>query len=184
MEFGSRLERGLGAVLVFALTALLVYFGNGLEPRWPLMWLAPLPVLVFALRSSARSAGFVAFAAWLVGCLNLWGYMHLLGLPFVAWAVTFGAIALVFAAGVLLTRALVQRGRVWSAWLALPAVWVTFEYARNLLWPHGSGGCLAYSQLKFLPFLQLASVAGPWGMPRTRSRKEGIQETRPPMAKV
>jgi len=36
---------------------------------------------------------------------------------------------------------------------------------RNLwLWPHGSAACLAYSQLKFLPFLQLASLTGPWGM--------------------
>jgi apolipoprotein N-acyltransferase len=30
--------------------------------------------------------------------------------------------------------------------------------------PHGSAGSLAYSQLKFLPFLQLASITGPWGM--------------------
>jgi apolipoprotein N-acyltransferase len=154
----------LVALAVFALTAVLVYFGNGLEPRWPLMWLAPLPVLVFALRSSARSAGLIAFGAWMAGCLNLWGYMHLLGAPAVEWVSAFGMEALVFAAAVLLMRALARRGRVWSAWLALPAVWVTFEYVRNLLWPHGSGGCLAYSQLKFLPFLQLASVAGPWGM--------------------
>ncbi len=42
--------------------------------------------------------------------------------------------------------------------------WVTFEYVRNLVWPHGSAACLAYSQLKFLPFLQLASLTGPWGM--------------------
>jgi apolipoprotein N-acyltransferase len=71
----------------------------------------------------------------------------------------------VFAAGVLLTCALERRGAVWSAWMALPAAWVSLEFARNLwLWPHGSGGSIAYSQLNFLPFLQLASVAGPWGM--------------------
>jgi apolipoprotein N-acyltransferase len=45
------------------------------------------------------------------------------------------------------------------------AVWVAFEFARNLwLWPHGSAACIAYSQLNFLLFLQLASIAGPWGM--------------------
>src|SRR6202035_2917741 len=48
--------------------------------------------------------------------------------------------------------------------LALPAVWVTSEYVRNVTSPHGSAGSLAYSQLRFLPFLQLASITGPWGM--------------------
>jgi apolipoprotein N-acyltransferase len=48
--------------------------------------------------------------------------------------------------------------------VALPVVWVAFEYIRNLAMPHGSAGSLAYTQLKFLPFLQLASTTGPWGM--------------------
>ena len=34
----------------------------------------------------------------------------------------------------------------------------------DLTSPHGTAGSLAYSQLGFLPFLQLASVTGPWGM--------------------
>jgi apolipoprotein N-acyltransferase len=80
------------------------------------------------------------------------------------WFADFVPVALMFALGVLLVRALARRGALWSAWLALPACWVTFEYVRNLLWPHGSAGSLAYSQLNFLPFLQLASLTGPWGM--------------------
>jgi apolipoprotein N-acyltransferase len=169
MESADRWMRACVTLLVFASTALLVFFGNGLMPRWPLMWVAPLPVLVFALRrqasSSGWSTGMIAFAAWLAGCLNLWGYLRIVGAPLpVAWFADCGLVAVVFAAGVLLTRALVRRGGVWSAWVALPALWVTFEYVRNLLWPHGSGGSLAYSQLKFLPFLQSASLAGPWGM--------------------
>jgi apolipoprotein N-acyltransferase len=154
----------LSALAAFASAALLVFLGNGLEPRWPLMWLAPLPVLVFALRSSAWSAGLVAFAAWLAGGLNLWGYLRTVGAPPIAWFANFGMIAAVFALGVLLMRALARRGRIWSAWVALPAVWVTFEFVRNFVWPHGSGGSLAYSQLKFVPFLQLAAIAGPWGL--------------------
>jgi apolipoprotein N-acyltransferase len=63
-----------------------------------------------------------------------------------------------------LFRALVLRGALWSGLLALPALWVTSEYVRNLTTPHGSAGSFAYSQLKFLPFLQLASITGPWGM--------------------
>lgn len=152
------------ALAVFAATAMLVFFGNGLEPRWPLMWLAPLPVLVFALRNPARSAGSLAFAAWLTGCLNLWGYLRVVGAPPIAWFINFGMVAAVFATGVLLTRALARKHMFWSAWVALPAVWVTFEFVRNFIWPHGSGASLAYSQLKFVPFLQVASITGPWGL--------------------
>jgi apolipoprotein N-acyltransferase len=43
-------------------------------------------------------------------------------------------------------------------------MWVSFEYLRNLTTPHGTAGSFAYSQLSFLPFLQLASITGPWGM--------------------
>lgn len=164
MEFDGKLRDLAKALAAIAVTALLVFFGNGLDPLWPLMWLAPLPVLLYALRSSAWRAGVVAFAGMLLGCLNFWSYFRALGAPPVVWFGDMGLTALMFALGVLLMRALARRGAVWSAWLALPALWVTFEFFRNLLWPHGSGGSIAYSQLNFLPFLQLASLAGPWGM--------------------
>ena len=164
MEFANRRLWWAASLAACAATALLIYFGNGLNPRWPLMWLAPLPVLLFALRSSWWAAALVTALAWLAGCMNLYGYFHRLGLPPAAWLGGFGLTAVVAAAAVLLFRALFRRGAVWSALLAFPAAWVTFEYIRNLLWPHGSSGCLAYSQLRFLPFLQMASLTGPWGM--------------------
>ncbi len=115
MEFGDRAGRAGIALTVFVATAALVYFGNGLAPRWALMWFAPLPVLLFALGRPAWQAGFVAAGAWLAGGLNLWSYFQDLGLA-VAWFLIFGLAALVFATGVLLTRALARRGAVWSAW--------------------------------------------------------------------
>lgn len=164
MGSGNRLFRVGTALAAFAATGAMLYFGNGLMPRWPLVWFAPLPVLLFALRRPAGQAALVAAAPWLLGGLNMWGYLRILKGPPVAWFTGCGLAAVVFAAGVLLMRALARRRAVWSAWLALPAVWVSYEYVRNLLWPHGSASCLAYSQLNFLPFLQLASLTGPWGM--------------------
>lgn len=157
-------RRLIHAAMAVVTTAALLYFGNGLNPFWPLMWFAPLPVLWFALRNSASATAIVAGLAWLLGALNLWIYFHTLGLPPAAWLGGFGLSAIIFALATLLFRALVLRGRPFTALLALPAAWVTFEYLRNLIWPHGSAGSLAYSQLRFLPFLQLASLAGPWGM--------------------
>jgi apolipoprotein N-acyltransferase len=144
---------------------MLIFFGNGLNPLWPLMWLAMLPVLWFSLRSSWSSAAIVAAASMLLGCFNMWHYLHgVLGIPAPVWFLFVSFTAIVFAGAVLLFRALVRRRAFWSALVALPAVWVSLEYSRNFTTPHGSAGSLAYSQLQFLPFLQLASITGPWGM--------------------
>jgi apolipoprotein N-acyltransferase len=152
-------------VLAIVATAAMFYFGNGLEPWWPLMWFAPLPVLLFALRSKWWAAAVTAVAVMMLGNLNMWSYFtKTLRMPGLAWVGIFFAAGAVFAAGVLLFRVLVLNGAVWTGLLALPAVWVTSEYVRNVTSPHGSAGSLAYSQLKFLPFLQLASITGPWGM--------------------
>jgi apolipoprotein N-acyltransferase len=141
------------------------YFGNGLDPLWPLMWFATLPVLLFALRSQWWAAAVTAVVAMMLGNLNLWSYFtKTLGMSGSAWVGIFFTASVVFAAGILLFRALVLRGAAWSGLVALSAVWVTGEYVRNVTSPHGSAGSLAYSQLKFLPFLQLASITGPWGM--------------------
>jgi apolipoprotein N-acyltransferase len=164
MAFGVKFLSVFEATLACAATATIMYFGSGLNPVWPLMWVAPLPVLWFATRSGRWSAALVAGIASLAGALTYWEYFRALGLPAVAWLGSFGVAALVFALAVVLFRALLLRNRVASAVLAFPAAWVTFEYVRNLLWPHGSAGSLAYSQLHFLPFLQLASLTGPWGM--------------------
>ena len=164
MGFGHRGMDMARAVVAAGLTAALVYIGNGLTPHWPAMWLAPLPVLLFALASPGWQAGVVAFVAWLAGCANLWRYFEVLEMPHSAWFGACGMMAAVFTVGVLLMRWLARRGRLWSAWLALPAVWTSFEFARNFVWPHGSASSIAYSQLNFLQFLQTASLTGPWGM--------------------
>lgn len=164
MAFSSRYRGFVVALLAIASSAILIWFGDGLNPRWPLLWFAPLQVLWFALRSSWLSAAIVAALSMLFGSLNFWHYLHVLGAPPVAWLAIFSTAALVFAADVLLFRALVHRRALWTALLAFPAAWVSFEYVRNLTTPNGSAGSFAYSQLNFLPFLQLASLTGPWGM--------------------
>lgn len=164
MESGSKARRCAAAAIAIASTAVLAWYGNGLNPIWPLMWVAPLPVLLFATSNSWRSTALVAFFAWLIGCTNLWHYMRVLHLPWSVWPTVFSFAALLFAAAVLVFRGLFRRRAYWSALLAFPATWVSFEYLNNLTSVHGTAGSLSYSQLKFLPFLQLASVTGPWGL--------------------
>jgi apolipoprotein N-acyltransferase len=165
MAFAANYRRVGEAVLAIVATSTMFYFGDGLNPLWPLMWIAPLPVLLFSLRSKWWAAAVTAVAVMLLGNLNIWSYFtKTIGMPVLVWVGVCLVTGVVFAAGVLLFRGLVLRGAVWSGLVALPAVWVTSEYVRNLAGPHGSAGSLAYSQLRFLPFLQLASITGPWGM--------------------
>jgi len=146
-------------------TAALTWFGTGLAPEWPLMWIAPAPVLLYALSAGAGTAAVVAGAAMILGLGNLWTYLHgALGVPLAILVRIYLIEGVVFALAVLLFRALAKRGMYWSALLAFPAFLVSFEWLLNLTSPHGTGASLAYSQLAFLPFLQLASITGPWGM--------------------
>jgi apolipoprotein N-acyltransferase len=155
---------GTGAIAI-ASTAVLLWFGNGLDPLWPCLWFAMFPVLWFALRSPWWAAALVSALAMLLGGLNMLQYLHYaLGLPVTLWLGIYTTIAVIFAGAVLLFRALALRGAVWSALITVPAAWVAMEYIRNLTTPHGTAGSIAYTQLGFLPFLQLASITGPWGM--------------------
>ena len=138
------------------LSAAGLWLGNGLEPVWWLMWIAPLPVLLVALRSRATAgAAAVVFAAWFAGGLNLWSYLRTtIGVPAPVPLLTAALLAAVVTGGVLLARRHARRGRWATAALALPATWTAFELACARLSPHGSFGSLAPSQADFLPIVK------------------------------
>ncbi len=155
---------GVAALLVVTCTSVLVWFGNGLNPWWPLLWGAPLPVLLFAARSSWGGTALVAAASWFIGSLDMWHYFQVLHAPPFVWAIIYSLATGVFTGAVLLFRALLRQGAWVSAWLAFPAAYVSGEYMASLLTSGGTAGSLAYTQLDFLPFLQLASITGPAGL--------------------
>jgi len=165
MAFGLKHPLSLATVAVLS-TAALLLLGNGMNPQWLFMWVAPLPMLLFA--AEAKSWQVVAVAAalsMLLGSLTMLYYLHfVLYGPITAWLIPFSIASLLFAAGVLLFRALLRRGAVVSAVIALPALWTVCESLSSFAPASGTAGSLAYTQLRFLPFLQLASLTGPWGM--------------------
>ena len=57
-----------------------------------------------------------------------------------------------------------RAGRTFSAVIALPAFWTVCEYLASLAPANGTAGSLAYTQERFLPILQVASLTGPWGI--------------------
>lgn len=169
MAFAPDYRRIAVALNAVVLTALMAFFGTGMHPIWPLLWLAPIPVLLIARRLS----GFAAFGsgalAWALGGLNIWRYLrnvlgtHRAGSFFVALLIL-AIPAIFFGLAVLAWRRFMLRGAVGFAALAFPAVWVSYEYLSATASPHSTFGNLAYTQMDFLPIVQLAAVTGVWGV--------------------
>lgn len=156
----------LAALVAVVATAVLLSIGNGMNPAWPVMWVALLPVLVLAAETDSWWIGGVAAVlGMLFGSLPMLHYLHVaLHAPVYVWLIPYSLASLLFAAGVLLFRALLRRGAVFSAVVALPALWTVGEYVSSFVPANGTAGSLAYTQLRFLTLLQLASVTGPWGI--------------------
>jgi apolipoprotein N-acyltransferase len=148
-----------------ALAALCWWFGSGVHPQWWLTWLAPLPVLWLAPRVRARSAALSAFVAYTAGSLSDWAYLYTyIGLPLLydMYAMSVSGIMLMLC--VLLYRRLLLRGHALAAALAVPSLWVAFEYVTNLLSPHGTLTSLSYTQMDALAVIQIAAITGIWGI--------------------
>ncbi len=159
----SRPSGNLLIALCLSLSALLFFLGTGLSPLWPLTWLAPIPVLWIAPRVSAGEAFFVAVAAYALGELNDWRYSRTV-LPTWLVASILLLVACVFGLAVLFFRSRILRGKLWQAALIVPAFWVAVAYLIAITSVHGTFGDISYSQMDFLPILQIASVTGIWGI--------------------
>jgi apolipoprotein N-acyltransferase len=155
------------AIIIAALaaSALALYFGTGLHPLWWLTWLAPLPLLLIAPRLSLWQAFASSLLSTIAGSLNIWHYLHrVLGIPLVPTVSIIFLPAAMFALGVLFFRRCVLRGALLQAAFSFPAFWVSYEFLNASTSIHSTAGNLAYSQLNFLPVLQIASITGIWGI--------------------
>lgn len=158
------LTSGFSLSLLAALsTALMYFFSTGLEGFRPLVWIAPIPVLVMAMRSSRRSASVMAFCAYLLGGLNLASYLSRLA-P--AGVVVASAVipAFAFMLVVVACRDAIIHLRRPMAFIAFPVGWTAYEYLLSIFSPHGSAGSIAYTQSDFLLLVQIASLTGMAGI--------------------
>lgn len=158
----------LRVIAATVVAACLVFFGTGLHPLWPCLWLAPIPLLLLAPRVSASVAFASAALAWFAGSFNMWRYVrNILGTSGRSIAIALVAMAIpsiAFGVCALLPRAFARRRRPFLAALSWPCAWVTYEYLTMVVSPHGTFGNIAYTQMKVLPLLQLASLTGVWGI--------------------
>ncbi len=150
-------------LLAVALSACAYYGSVGFGVFWPAVWIAPIPVLAVAFRSSWRTAACAAFAAYFIGNLNLFPFLARV-MPAALVTAVLAASALVCPLAVLAARLAVRRLPPAAAACAFPAAWTACEFLVARLSPHGTFMNLAYSQTGCLPLLQIASITGLWGV--------------------
>jgi apolipoprotein N-acyltransferase len=152
----------VGALAAIA-SGILLALANSLEPFWWAAWLAPIPLLVAAFRSNHGWSWVWAAIAALIGVTGRIGYdLMFLGIPGEAIVASISIVATGLA--VTLTRGLVRRGRYTLAIFFYPAFVAGLGALAQSGSPHGTGGSLAYSQMTFLPVIQIASLAGTAGI--------------------
>jgi len=151
-----------GAVLS---SAFALYLGTGLRPLCWLTWIAVLPLLLIARYVPTWASLGLATIAWFLASLNQWHYFHsVLEIPAVMVLAFLLLPAIIFGVAAVLFRRFLLRGAPWRAALGFAALWVSYEYLLSEFSPHSTFGNLAYTQMDFLPLLQLGSLTGVWGI--------------------
>ena len=154
------MEKGWFGAAASVITGLLFAASLDLGPLGPVALVAPVPLLLYALRSPR--AWPVALAAAVARAISMIGIVIVYGkdIPvaaLIAWIATF---ALLYAAIVLLTRWIARRGAASAAVFAYPLCLVTAEWVWGTFAPHGSFASMGYSLVDVLPLLQAASIGG------------------------
>jgi apolipoprotein N-acyltransferase len=159
-------NRAIQALAALLCSAVLFYFGTGLEPVAALTWVAPLPVLLLAPRVSWPVTTGVAFVAYMLGTANSWAFQlrsHDTPLWPIGIMIDVG-LSVVFVLAVVAFRLQLRRSRPLLAMFTAPAVWTGALYVVSVSNPMGLGGTFANMQGDVPVVLQSAAVTGMWGV--------------------
>jgi apolipoprotein N-acyltransferase len=159
----SPLNRKAWRVGAAILSGALLYFAVGLTPLWLVAWIAPVPLLLASFHASrAETLLLCAIALGTALASNFAYYMMLAGLLGAGIIILLQVLQWAFI--ISYTRTLVRRSNHWTTVFAYPLIWAAVDTVISTLSPHGTFGSLAYTQMDFLPVVQIASVAGAPGV--------------------
>lgn len=135
------------------------YFSTGFYNVWLLTWLAPLPLLVYALEASWKSAILAGLIAYFIGACNQLGY-----LPIQIFLAISIVNASVFAFLLVAFRYVAIRSNPWVASYVFASGWTAYEFIVSLYSSYGTFHSMAYTQISNLPIIQVTSITGIWGI--------------------
>lgn len=150
----------LSVFISILISALCYYFGNGLTgDYWYLVWIAPAPIIYTSLTCNKRTTFTMAFLACLLGRMSWLAY--LIRVATITPAITaILLLSLAFAGIILLNRSIALKLKSWYALFFFPLLFTAFEYLLLQFSADGTAGSIAYSQMNFLPIIQVAAIGG------------------------
>ena len=157
----------LGSILIKIAAAVaagvLLRFAVGLRPVWWLVWLAPIPLLLIALRFRPRDARWMVYLAAVIGTSCNFHYFRLV-MPLPAVIAVVAAQSLLWGFLIFASRRIIVRYQAWWTVFVYPVLCVAVDTLTAALLPDGNWGSPAYSQSDQLPILQIASLFGTAGL--------------------
>lgn len=149
----------LGRIFAALISGALLAQAYSLNPFWPLAWLAPIPLLIAAIGATRLGAfaygviaGIASMTLMVSYFMELGGIVPVLVITLTK-AITWGAMAYA-------VRGAAQLLPKWAAVFVFPSLMAGIDTLTAVASPHGSAGALAYSQMDFLPAIQIASLGG------------------------
>ncbi|MBP2651040.1 MAG: Nitrilase/cyanide hydratase and apolipoprotein N-acyltransferase [Firmicutes bacterium] len=151
-------------VVTIILSSAAYYFSTGVYNCWILTWLAPIPLLVYALRGRSVYTILASFISYFFGLSSgILAYANtIIPISILVYANILDAI--VFTIMVVLFRYLVLKEKHWVWSFVFASGWTAFEFSTAQHSPAGAIDSIAYTQVYNLPVGQIASVTGIWGI--------------------
>ncbi len=149
----------LGRIVAALISGALLAQAYSLHPFWPLAWIAPAPMLIAAIGASRLGAFAYGAIAGLVSVALMIAYFADIG-GVTTVLIIVASKALVWGVVAYAVRAAAQFLPNWAAVFLFPALMTGIDTLTAATSPHGSAGALAYSQMDFIPAIQVASLGG------------------------
>ncbi len=131
-----------------------------------LLWVAPLPLMLLILNNRGIYTALTVFLSFFLG--NFLGFFSIYSgthFPILVVVVTFLIDSAIFTSIAWLFSLVVQRLQSWSSVFLFPIFWVTYLYLLTALIKNGNITSLSiFSQILFLPIVQIVSLTGPLGL--------------------
>lgn len=159
-----RVNRILNFFLTIALSSAAYHYSTGSYNLWMMIWLAPLPLCIYALDASFVSTICAAFSAYFIGTS---AFLAGSSYPIVLiTAIIYGNIlgAIAFSIVLAIFRYITIQYKHWTSSLIFASGFTAYEFITSLFSRHGTISSIAYTQITNLPIIQIASLTGIWGI--------------------
>lgn len=159
----TRIQQTALKVVAAVACGILLRYVAGLQPVWWLVWLAPAPLLVIAIRRCPREARWMVALAAVIGTSCDFHYFRLV-MPLPATLLSIVGEALLWTFVILASGRVMARYRAWWTVFVYPALWAAVDTLIAAWLPDGNWGSLAYSQGDQLVIFQTLAVFGTAGL--------------------